>query len=243
VALGTISFIGFDPLIYMWGEYGSLQRYLECGEKWGQPDRSIAALEIFVLCSHPQPVGDEMAANEKGYSVTVKGPGHNFARDIDEAVAIRILNLVTTGALPAAGGVGSGNGSGAAGAANADVANLLGLTPKQFIAQKRPKTQYERIACLAYYLTNARGTPQFVTDDITALNTEAAQHPILNAPQIVRDTAQKYRYLTGAGDRNKQITVLGEAVVEALPNRDAVKAAIADNRPPTGKRKKRAPKK
>jgi hypothetical protein len=64
----------------------------------------------------------------------------------------------------------------------------------------------------------------------------------LNAPQIVRDTAQKYRYLTGAGDRNKQITALGEAIVEALPDRDAVKAAIAENRP-SGRRKKRTAKK
>jgi hypothetical protein len=80
-----------------------------------------------------------------------------------------------------------------------------------------------------------------VTDDITGLNTEAAQPPILNAPQIVRDTAQKYRYLTGAGDRNKQITVLGEAIVEALPDRDAVKAAIAEHRP--SRRKKKRPSK
>jgi hypothetical protein len=35
-------------------------------------------------------------------------------------------------------------------------ANLTGLNPKQFLATKKPKTQYERIACLGYFLHTAR---------------------------------------------------------------------------------------
>jgi hypothetical protein len=178
-----------------------------------------------------------MVGKKQGYSVTVKGPGHNFSRDIEETVAIKILNLVTSGVVP----YGSGSAAAGSNAAAGILDGASSLTPKQFIAQKRPKTQYERIACPGYYLTNGRGTAQFVTDDLTALNTEAAQPPILNAPKIVNDTAQKYRYLTGAGDRNKQMTVLGEDIVAALPDREAVKAVIASNR--SNKRKKRAAKK
>lgn len=185
-----------------------------------------------------------MPGKQEGYTVSVDGPNHKFKRAIDEATANKILNLIMTGSLPGVAGSNASGGSGATGTGSGGgvVVNPLGLNPKQFIAQKKPKTQYERIACLAYYLTNVRSTAQFVTEDITALNTEAAQPPISNASQIVRDTAQKYRYLTGAGDRNKQITVLGEAIVEALPDRDAVKAAIAEHRP-SGRRKKRAAKK
>lgn len=182
-----------------------------------------------------------MADKKEAYTVKVSGPGHNFERAIDESIANTILNLVMTGTLPAAGvpsvpsGMGAASPAGIGGAA----VNPSALNPKQFIAQKKPKTQYERIACIGYYLTHVRNMAQFVTEDITALNTEAAQAPILNPSQIVRDTAQKYRYLTGAGDRNKQITALGEAVVEALPNREAVTAAIAENRPAKKRKKKK----
>src|SRR5438105_12140293 len=51
--------------------------------------------------------------------------------------------------------------------------SLEDVTPKQFLKMKRPKTDVERIACLAYYLLNARNQPHFKTDDLTKLNTEA----------------------------------------------------------------------
>jgi hypothetical protein len=47
-------------------------------------------------------------------------------------------------------------------------------TPKQFLLEKAPQTDVERIACLAYYLTNYRETPHFTTLDLAKLNTEAA---------------------------------------------------------------------
>jgi hypothetical protein len=47
-----------------------------------------------------------------------------------------------------------------------------------------------------------------------------------------------YRYLMAAGGGKKQITNLGEAIVEALPDREAVKQAIAENRPRRRKRRK-----
>lgn len=181
-----------------------------------------------------------MTEDEK-YKITVTGPGHKFERTIEATTANQILNLIMTGAVsPTSGVVGRtpGSGGGASGGGASDISTL---NPKQFIAQKKPKTQYERIACLAYYLTTVRNTPQFGTEEITALNTEAAQATIKNAPVIVRDTTLKYKYLSAAADRNKQITALGEAVVEALPDREAVAAAIAEYRTPKGR--KRATKK
>jgi len=41
-----------------------------------------------------------MAGKQEGYTVSVDGPDHKFKRSIDEATAIRILNLVTGGVLP-----------------------------------------------------------------------------------------------------------------------------------------------
>ena len=39
-------------------------------------------------------------------------------------------------------------------------------TPKKFMLQKRPSTNIERVACLAYYLTCFRNTPHFKNTDI-----------------------------------------------------------------------------
>src|SRR4051794_19476404 len=41
------------------------------------------------------------------------------------------------------------------------------LSPKDFMHQKDPKTDVERVTCLAYYLTNYRDTPYFKTTDIS----------------------------------------------------------------------------
>src|SRR5205823_6140877 len=105
---------------------------------------------------------------------------------------------------------GSGTGLGATG--GGAVADPSGQSLKQFVTSKKPNTQYERVACLAYYLTHVRSTPQFKTADITKANTEAAAPKIANPSQIVGDTTKTYGYLSSAGKGNKQITALGEAV-------------------------------
>lgn len=120
-----------------------------------------------------------------------------------------------------------------------------GLTAKQFMAQKKPKTDAERITCLAYYLTNYRQTPHFKTRELTDLNTkEAAGTPFSNAAVAVSN-ATRDQYLSPAGSGKKQITVRGEAVVDALPDREKVTAALAENparrrKPSKAKRRKPA---
>src|SRR5947209_8545864 len=37
----------------------------------------------------------------------------------------------------------------------------LSISPKEFLLQKQPRTDVERIACLAYYLTHYRDQPHF----------------------------------------------------------------------------------
>lgn len=100
-----------------------------------------------------------------------------------------------------------------------------GVTPKLFLAQKMPKTDAERVTCLAYFLTHSRGTPQFKTKVITQLNKEAAQ-PRFSNPAVAVSNAARDQYLAPAGKGEKQITVRGEAVVEALPDREAVRTAL-----------------
>ena len=88
---------------------------------------------------------------------------------------------------------------------------------------KRPGTQIERVACLAYYLTHHRDTPHFKTTDISKLNTEAAQTKLPNASYSVND-ATRSGLLATAAKGMKQLSPMGEKYVEALPDHAAAKA-------------------
>ena len=99
-------------------------------------------------------------------------------------------------------------------------------SPKVFVGRKRPATDVERIACLAYYLPHFRDTPRFNAKDLASLNTEAAQPKIGDIARAVNNAAYQNRFISQAGSGKKQITVIGEAVVEALPDRDKVKEAF-----------------
>jgi len=100
------------------------------------------------------------------------------------------------------------------------------LPPKEFLFQKQPRTDIERIACLAYYLTHYRDTRHFKTIDISKLNTEAAQIKFSNTAFAVVN-ATNAGLLASAGKGNKQLSALGERYVDALPDRDAAKEILA----------------
>ena len=68
------------------------------------------------------------------------------------------------------------------------------MPPKEFLFEKQPRTDVERIACLAFYLTHYRSTPHFKTLDLSKLNTEAAQPKFANAAYTANN-AVKMGYL------------------------------------------------
>lgn len=114
------------------------------------------------------------------------------------------------------------------------------LSPKEFLRDKHPVTDVERVACLAYYLAHYGDTPHFKTVDISALNTEAAQPKFSNASVAV-DNAKTLGYLVPATKGNKQISAAGEKFVELLPDRDAAREAIRTFRPRRGNKKVKPP--
>jgi hypothetical protein len=99
------------------------------------------------------------------------------------------------------------------------------ISAKQFMLEKEPRTDVERIACLAFYLTHYADTPHFKTLDLSRLNTEAAQPKFSNAAVAV-ETATKMGYLVPAIRAHKQLGGAGERFVQALPDREAAKAAM-----------------
>ena len=64
------------------------------------------------------------------------------------------------------------------------------MSPKEFLLEKQPRTDVERIACLAFYLTHYRDTPHFKTLELSKLNTEAAQQKFANAANATEQRSQ-----------------------------------------------------
>ena len=110
------------------------------------------------------------------------------------------------------------------------------VTAKQFLLDKSPATDVDRVACLAYYLTHYRSTPHFKTIDISKLNTEAAQIKFSNAAQAV-DNAAKAGLVVQSSKGQKQLSAIGELYVQALPDRDAARETIAKARPRKARKK------
>ncbi len=115
------------------------------------------------------------------------------------------------------------------------------MSARDFMSQKKPGSQVERIACLAYYLTHHRDTAHFKASDITSLNLEAAGQRFGNLPRDLDNADRQSGYVVSAGQGAKQMTARGDAVVEALPDREAVKAALQEHpyrqKRPTGGKK------
>lgn len=99
------------------------------------------------------------------------------------------------------------------------------ISAKDFILEKQPRTDVERIACLAYFLTHYRSTAHFKTLEISKLNTEAAQPKFANAATSANN-AVKMGYLVPSTKGQRQLSAVGERFVRALPDRDAAKAAL-----------------
>jgi hypothetical protein len=109
-------------------------------------------------------------------------------------------------------------------------------SPKEFLMEKQPRTDVERIASLAYYLTHYRETPHFKTLDLAKLNTEAAQPKFSNAGYSSAN-ALTMGYLAPAVSGQRQLSAAGEQFVRALPDRETAKAAMAAGRSRTRRKR------
>ena len=102
--------------------------------------------------------------------------------------------------------------------------------PKEFLFEKRPSTDVDRVACLAYYLAHYRDKAHFKTTDISKLNTEAAQVKFSN-PSAASNNAIRSGLLTTASRGERQLTAHGERYVEALPDRTRAREVLSQARP------------
>lgn len=117
--------------------------------------------------------------------------------------------------------------------------NHKDIDAKTFITRKKPKTNVERIACLAYYLAHYQGIRHFKTINITELNTEAAQNEISNTAGTIINALQG-GYLAPATKGFKKISAFGEQYVDALPDRQSARSIMAKSRSRRTKHKKKS---
>jgi hypothetical protein len=92
------------------------------------------------------------------------------------------------------------------------------MSPMEFIQNKQPQTDAERVACLGYYLTHFRGTPHFKTTDVSKLNLEAKQQKFANSTKAI-NSASKAGYLISNSKKGiRKLSAAGERFVKALPD-------------------------
>ena len=115
--------------------------------------------------------------------------------------------------------------------------NREDLSPKDFLVQKKPRSDVERVACLAFYLTHYRSSAHFKTMDINKLNTEAAQVKFSNASNSLNN-AVKSGFLVPSVSGAKQLSAAGEKFVDHLPDRTTARKVMSELSP---RRKKRIP--
>ena len=116
------------------------------------------------------------------------------------------------------------------------------MSPKEFVFEKQPRSDVERIAVLAFYLTHFRDMPHFKTLDLSKLNTEAAQPKFANTANSASN-AVKQGYLVPSSKGMRQLSAVGERFVAALPDRETARAAMAAAKPKRRAQRKPAPSK
>lgn len=102
------------------------------------------------------------------------------------------------------------------------------MSIKEFMTAKKPNGFYERVTCLAYYLEKIQGLEGFKTVEITQANKDARLSPMSNPTFFVNDAASKYGFLTPIGNAKKALSPRGEALVEALPDRQKVNEVLEE---------------
>ncbi len=103
-------------------------------------------------------------AAKSSYSLTLKGEGISVTRDVDQAVARAIVELVLGGIQPAVSASRAGERP-----SPAQVnANLTRLSLREFLDQADPKRNPDKIVAIGEYIIQHDKQPDFTRDDLKA---------------------------------------------------------------------------
>jgi hypothetical protein len=100
------------------------------------------------------------------------------------------------------------------------------MTIESFLKAKVPSDNNQRLACLAYYLEHHDNKPDVSTRELTKANSDARQMQVSNVSAFLDNATRRHGFFAPSGKGKKHLTIRGKAVVEALPNPEAVKEAL-----------------
>jgi len=166
-------------------------------------------------------LGDGMAGKKQGYKLTVAGPGHNFEREIDEAIASQIISLAMTGNVGHAAHVqdaghnARGGDGGAHGAGHSAQTKIGGSLASYIKAKKGDKNQNNRFLATAHWLSGR------TEDGLTAKAVAGAlshhnQKRLANPADALNQNVRK-GYCEKRKDGSFFITPEGLEVLEGTP--------------------------
>jgi hypothetical protein len=132
----------------------------------------------------------EMAKKTQSYTVKVTGPGHDFERSIDEAVAGQILALVMIGAVspPARGAPPNGGREGTPGLVRGAGGNLS--LAAYIKSNKGGTTQTIRFLATAYWLSG-RGSDALTTKAVAKALSDNHQKRLANPADCLNKNVSK----------------------------------------------------
>lgn len=99
----------------------------------------------------------------------------------------------------------------------------------------------QRVACLGYYLVHTTEQLGFTSKDIAIAHTDSGGSKI-NLPRAFDNATRQSKYISARSGREKQLTTLGEDVVNALPDQEAVRAIEAEAKSGRGRKRKKTKK-
>lgn len=124
-----------------------------------------------------------------------------------------------------------------------DVVGDISLSIQDFMRNKAPRNNCQTIACLAFYLEKKEKMVEFGAKEIKDAAQRARLPQITTITQDIQNAQYQYHFVAPSTQdkRKKTLTVVGEEVVEALPDQEKVKTIVAEERIKI--RKKLTPKK
>ncbi|MBI2635136.1 MAG: hypothetical protein HYW79_01165 [Parcubacteria group bacterium] len=119
----------------------------------------------------------------------------------------------------------------------------LDTSMADFVKNKNPKNEYQRVAVIAYYREYKQNRKEFKNAEMSQANTQEARQPkISNITDVVTKARDRYKFLTkGTGKATHQLSTHGADIVNALPDQESVKKLIAGakSRKPRKKKKEK----
>lgn len=114
------------------------------------------------------------------------------------------------------------------------------MTLTEFIESKKPKNNYQLIACLGYYLEYNKQVKEFGAKEIREANSEARLPPISNLTRDIQNTQRQYNFIIPAKNKKKTLSSSGKGIVEALPDQIKAQEIMKGARPKLKKKASRA---